>query len=52
MRIIDTTLNVKQTIIQSARAPDHNSQIIETTLNIQSIASFDINCTHYHREHR
>ncbi|MGH9921497.1 MAG: hypothetical protein ACRD38_01960 [Nitrososphaerales archaeon] len=40
----DTILNVKHTIVQSARAPDHNSQIIETADDIPFIASVEIDC--------
>ncbi|MGH9878857.1 MAG: hypothetical protein ACRD5H_14590, partial [Nitrososphaerales archaeon] len=40
----DTILTVKHTIVQSVRAPDHNSQIIETADDIPFIASVEIDC--------
>ena len=44
---MDIILNVKHTIVESVRAPDHNSQIVETTDDIPiSITSVDIDCKH------
>ncbi|MGH9922442.1 MAG: hypothetical protein ACRD38_06800 [Nitrososphaerales archaeon] len=44
---LDTTLSVKQIIVESVRAPDHNSQVVEMTLDIPpNVASVDTDCTH------
>jgi hypothetical protein len=43
----DETLTIKYTIVDSVRAPDHNSQVVEMTVDIPPlIASVDIDCRH------